>query len=270
MGFVWSILVLLAFVAGHMLCCILLEQVGLREQISWRERIPGFLMACTGTLGAILLVYPVTELWNALGIDGSFRLSFWRYLQPLGIFGLVLQFLFLALLTDFLIYWRHRLEHSLFWRIHAVHHSPRKLHAANDIAHPLQVFYNFFLVTIPLSLVTVDGPAMPAALAGFISMMSVYIHSPVVMHAGPLRRFLVDNRFHRVHHSIEERHFHKNFGICFSIWDHLFGTAYEPGEEWPAVGLSDVAPPQTIADYLLLPFRKGQQDEDEPLPVKVA
>jgi len=37
----------------------------------------------------------------------------------------------------------------------------------------------------------------------------------------------------------------------------LFGTAYFPrADEWPAVGLDDVPEPRTIADYLLMPFRK--------------
>jgi hypothetical protein len=41
------------------------------------------------------------------------------------------------------------------------------------------------------------------------------------------------------------------------LWDDLFGTAYFPrADEWPAVGLSDVAEPKTIADYLLMPFRR--------------
>ena len=65
---------------------------------------------------------------------------------------------------------------------------------------------------------------------------------------------IVDNRFHRIHHSLEERHFDKNFGICFSIWDFLFGTAYEPGDEWPHVGLADRMPPNSVREFLLHPF----------------
>lgn len=53
---------------------------------------------------------------------------------------------------------------------------------------------------------------------------------------------------------MEERHFDKNFGICFSFWDFLFGTAYDPGSEWPSVGLADMMPPSNVTEFLLYPF----------------
>lgn len=238
-----------------MLCCVLIEQVGLRELISWRERMPGLAMNCVGTAGSFLLIWPLSKLWATLGIPNQIMLPVWRLFQPLGGLGQGLHFLFLVMLADLLAYWRHRAEHLIFWSIHSVHHSPRKLHAANDIAHPFAMFYNFLFISIPLSLVGVDGPVLPMSIGILVGMLSICIHSPVVMHAGPFQRFIVDNRFHRIHHSNEPRHFHKNFGTCFSCWDYLFGTAYTPGEEWPDVGLADVPAPRTIRDYLLLPFR---------------
>lgn len=91
-----------------------------------------------------------------------------------------------------------------------------------------------------------------------LAILTYYIHSPIDVHFGPLRKLLVDNRFHRIHHSIEPRHFDKNFGICFSLWDRWFGTAYDPSpDEWPDGGLADIDSPRTIRDYLLLPFRKS-------------
>ena len=92
-------------------------------------------------------------------------------------------------------------------------------------------------------------------------LLTYYIHASIGVHFGPLRKILVDNRFHRIHHSTEQRHFDKNFGICFSIWDRMFGTACDPvGDEWPKVGLANVDPPRTIADYFLMPFRLTQSE----------
>lgn len=255
-AFVSEMAATVAMSAVILLCCILVEQVAPRERIGWRERIPGFAMNCTGTAATFLLAWPLHGLWDAIGISSQVSIPLWRWLEPLGFFAFGLQFLFLALLADFLAYWRHRIEHRVLWRIHSVHHSPRELHAANDIGHPLQLFYNILFISIPLSLIEVTGPGLPFAVSLLIGMMSIYIHSPVEIHLGPLQRFIVDNRFHRIHHSIEQRHFDKNFGICFSCWDYLFGTAYSPGEEWPRVGLIDVPAPRTVADYFLLPFRK--------------
>jgi sterol desaturase/sphingolipid hydroxylase (fatty acid hydroxylase superfamily) len=33
---------------------------------------------------------------------------------------------------------------------------------------------------------------------------------------------------HQVHHSLEHRHWDKNMGFVFSLWDRLFGTLYVP------------------------------------------
>jgi sterol desaturase/sphingolipid hydroxylase (fatty acid hydroxylase superfamily) len=75
------------------------------------------------------------------------------------------------------------------------------------------------------------------------------------VHFGPLRHVLVDNRFHRIHHSLEERHFDKNFGITFSLWDQLFRTAHFPSaNEWPDVGIAGHAPPATLRDFLCYPL----------------
>lgn len=247
--------------AGTMLViCILLEQAGTMEKIGWRERGPGFAMNLVGSGATYLLTWPLAELWKGLGVPPLIQLPLWHYVAPLGWLGTAIHFLFLALFADFLAYWRHRFEHKVFWPIHAVHHSPRKLHAANDIGHPLQILYNILFISIPLSLVGIEGPVMPVALTLLMGAMSIMIHSPTRFHLGPLRRFVVDNRFHRIHHSLEKRHFDKNFGICFSCWDPLFGTAYDPKEEWPAVGLADTPPPRTVGDYLLLPFRKPDGD----------
>jgi sterol desaturase/sphingolipid hydroxylase (fatty acid hydroxylase superfamily) len=171
--------------------------------------------------------------------------------------------------SDFLVYWRHRAEHKWFWPIHVVHHSPTELHAANDIGHPAQVWINALFVSIPMSLIQFDGPGTPVYILFVVTLLTYYIHSPVDVHFGPLRKLLVDNRFHRIHHSLEERHFDKNFGICFSIWDRLFGTAYDPApEEWPSVGVAGVDPPRSLADYVLLPLRvagaEGGEETGEP------
>jgi len=111
---------------------------------------------------------------------------------------------------------------------------------------------HFFVVAVPLSFVDFGGPMMLAWV--LTSFNDMFIHSPIRPHYGPLRHILVDNRYHRVHHSIETRHFDKNFGIMFTIWDRLFGTASFPKrDEWPAVGVESLAPPRTIADYILRP-----------------
>ena len=253
-------LVALAYGVGTSLilfaAVILIEHVGPIERYSMRARIPGLLMNFVGTILTIFMMYPIAKLWDALGIGPAITLPLWDWLEPLGMTGYLLQFVFLILVADFLAYWRHRAEHIWFWPIHAVHHCPRELHAANDIGHPLQAFFSLAFIGIPMSLIQVEGPTVPFVVGSFISMLSIYIHSPIELHFGGLRKVVVDNRYHRIHHSLEEKHFDKNFSICFSIWDYLFGTAYDPRDEWPEVGVADVPPPRTIGEYLRLPFSR--------------
>lgn len=244
-----TLLVLLALLTG-----IVLEHVGPLERYTLRARLPGFLMNAVGTFLSFALVGPVSHAWQAIGLGTLLTVPLWRWLEPLGILGYATQIALLVAFADFLAYWRHRAEHAWFWRIHVVHHAPRELHAANDIAHPLQAVYSFGFIAVPLSLIQFDGPDTPFVVGAIVILAAIYIHSPVQWHFGPLRRLFVDNRFHRIHHSLEERHFDKNFGIFLSVWDHLFGTAYEPGEEWPAVGVAGVNPPRTVVEYLALPL----------------
>lgn len=238
------------------LICSVLERFAPLERYSLAARVPGILMNAAQMVFSVALMWPLQKLWGALGIRALATIPLWRWLAPLGTAGIIIQWLIGVLIADFFIYWRHRAEHKWFWPIHAVHHAPPELHAANDIGHPAQAWTNALFVSIPLSLIQFDGPATPAVILFMVTLLSYYIHCPIDVHFGPLRKVLVDNRFHRIHHSLEERHFDKNFAICFSIWDRLFGTAYDPAsDEWPSVGIAGVVPPRSLTDYLLLPFR---------------
>jgi sterol desaturase/sphingolipid hydroxylase (fatty acid hydroxylase superfamily) len=112
------------------------------------------------------------------------------------------------------------------------------------------------IIAIPVSLVTVDyGPTVPV-IALLTWLQVVFLHSPTTISFGALRVILADNRFHRIHHSLERQHFDKNFSNIFSFWDRLFGTAYFPQKgEWPAVGLAEIAQPANVREWFDLPLR---------------
>jgi sterol desaturase/sphingolipid hydroxylase (fatty acid hydroxylase superfamily) len=243
--------------------CTIIEHISPIERHSLKARLPGLAMNLMLVPLTMAAAWPLSQLWQIFAVGKLVTIPLWTWLQPLGVAGYFLQCLVLALIGDFLIYWRHRTEHKVLWPIHAVHHSPTELHAANDIGHPMQIWFSIIFITIPMSLVQIDGPGTPLAVGFVFQLMTFYIHSPVDVHFGPLRKVLVDNRFHRIHHSLEPRHFDKNFGIYFSIWDRWFGTAYDPApDEWPDVGLANVEPPRTIHDYLLLPFRMAREEQN--------
>ena len=172
-------------------------------------------------------------------------LSAWAWTAPSRRSSAVLT---AAIVNDFFFYWSHRVQHRWLWRYHAVHHSIRELNAVNSYHHASEAMISLLLYTIPTSLIVSDvGPALPyISLALWLHI--VWIHSPTRAHFGPLRALFVDNRYHRIHHSLEERHFDRNFGAFTTLWDRLFGTAYFPArDQWPDVGLAPIDEPRTVA-----------------------
>jgi sterol desaturase/sphingolipid hydroxylase (fatty acid hydroxylase superfamily) len=250
-----------AQIAIIIIVCVIAEQISPLEKLSWRDRLPGFAMNMVQVPLMIVAAWPIYGLCRSLGVGRFATIPLARWVAPLGVIGFALEVLVLILVADFLAYWRHRVEHKVFWRIHMIHHAPTEVHAANTLGHPLQMWYTILFIGIPMTVIHIDSPAVPATVTFIVVLLTYYIHASVGVHFGPLRKVLVDNRFHRIHHSTETHHFDKNFGICFSIWDRMFGTAYDPvGDEWPSVGLANVDPPRTIADYLLMPFRLTESE----------
>lgn len=237
--FLRSLLVPVATVAIVLPFIILIEMVSPKDRYALRDRFPAAIIRVALPAFVLALSWPLNRLWAQIGVEPVVNLSG---------FPAWLRILTALVFVDFLRYWEHRLEHRVWWPVHSVHHSVRKLNAANAYSHPLLAIPEFFVLTIPLSFVDWGGPMLIAwVLTTFNDM---FIHSPITAHYGPLRHVFVDNRFHRIHHSLEPEHFDKNFGLMFTLWDRLFGTAYFPEpEQWPAVGVDGLSPPTRMLDY---------------------
>lgn len=223
-----------------------------RERMRLAERAGGLIFLLAGAMVAAAAAVAAASLRPVLGI------------HPVALHttagGPLLAAVCLALWVDFQFYVSHRIEHRFLWRFHQVHHSIRHLSAANSYHHWTEPLW---LATIGLPLLFVDvaiGPTL-GLLTLLFRVQQFYIHSSTRPHFGPLRRLLIDNRYHRIHHSVEPAHHHKNFGAMTPLWDWLFGTMYQPAaHEWPAVGLADVTPPDSLADWLKIPpLRDGPQ-----------
>lgn len=232
-----------------------------KTRASFGVRASGFIF--------LLAVAPVTAV-VAAGIEGlRDALGIVPVLHFHGGFGsAVVAAVVAALWVDLQFYLVHRLEHRFLWRFHAVHHSIRHLSAANSYHHWTEPLMGLPLA-IPLLFVDVQiGPAF-VLLAFLFRFQQFYIHSSAGAHFGPLRWLLVDNRYHRIHHSVEPQHHDRNFGAMSPLWDWLFGTLHMPkSSEWPDVGLKDVDQPAGLADWSSLPWRLGDgpglRDPDGP------
>lgn len=227
-----------------------LEVIWPRNAYPLRRRLPGLGFNIATTIGGGVLVSSLSMLWARAGVTAI-------VLVPIrGVLGDVLSVATSLLFFDLIEYWNHRFQHRFLWRIHVVHHSQTELHAANDYAHFTERGLRFLLFVVPLSLINFDFAPTPVLVVFIRSALEFYIHSPTKLHFGPASAILVDNRFHRIHHSLEPRHFDKNFGILFSFWDRMFGTVYDPRpSEWPDTGVEGLQPPRSLLDYLVFPLR---------------
>ena len=222
------------------------------EQAPSSARLKGVLFAAVYAPFAFVTTLVLSAIWHAIGVTPLLP-----DLAPPGLprpVGVIVAALAAAFIGDFFYYWAHRAQHRFFWRFHAVHHSVRRMSGAAAYHHVTETFFKIVLYAAPLSLLTQDPYGMPV-IGALISLQGNYLHSPTRLHFGPLGRYLVDNRFHRIHHAIEPQLHDKNFGVFTTLWDSLFGTAYFPAkDEWPATGVADFPEPAGVVDYLTAPF----------------
>jgi sterol desaturase/sphingolipid hydroxylase (fatty acid hydroxylase superfamily) len=83
-------------------------------------------------------------------------------------------------------------------------------------------------------------PEMTAIVAGiYVLPDGVLFHLNARISLGRLSLVINNPQYHRIHHSIEPRHFSKNFCKMLPVFDVIFGTAWNPGkDEFPKTGLA--------------------------------
>jgi sterol desaturase/sphingolipid hydroxylase (fatty acid hydroxylase superfamily) len=249
---------LFAFAATALLLLVMCvtELVAPINRHPMKSKLPGAVFSLINGAATVWLLAALGWAWTLLSVKPLLRVHVSSWTGELAAIGVSLLF------YDFLVYWNHRFQHRFLWRFHALHHCQTELNAANSYAHFSERGFRFLLLVLPLSLLQFDFPATPFVIVGLQKILELYIHSPTEIHLGPLSGILVDNRFHRIHHSLEERHFEKNFGILFSIWDRLFGTAYWPkAGEWPETGVAGIVPPRSIGEYIIFPLLRADPAE---------
>lgn len=231
-----------------------------RGEQSIATRLPGLLFWLLWLPVSAGIAAGFHALWNALGIRALITIPL--EFSWMGVAAIIATPLAAAAIYDFFFYWCHRAEHRWLWRFHAVHHSIRDMNTVNAFHHITEPLFQAVMILLPASLIANDTGIVAPLMIVLLHFQASLIHSPVKLHLGPLGALIVDNRFHRIHHSLEERHFDKNFGAFTTIWDHLFGSAHVPAKnEWPAVGLAEIDQPRGVGAWLTLPWRYGRQEE---------
>jgi sterol desaturase/sphingolipid hydroxylase (fatty acid hydroxylase superfamily) len=152
-------------------------------------------------------------------------------------------------LTDLANYGGHVAMHRIpvLWRLHAVHHSSERLDwLATARVHPVDLALSITMASLPTYALgfTVDEPWLLTFLFlyPFLAHANAHVRLPV------LDRVIVSPELHHWHHAADRAAHNHNYGAILSVWDRLFGTAYEPGGFPTDYGTGDRA--LADADYL--------------------
>lgn len=151
----------------------------------------------------------------------------------------VVQVLEVVILSDFFIYWAHRLQHSIpfLWRFHKVHHSAEHLDwLAAHREHPLDSIYTIGIINLPAFIL-----GFPLeTLAGFIAfrgIWAIYIHSNVRLPLPFLRKIIGSPELHHWHHDLNRKA--GNYANVSPLMDVIFGTYVCPDHEPEAFGIEE-------------------------------
>lgn len=172
-----------------------------------------------------------------------------------------LQAIEVMVMSDFLIYWGHRLQHNVgfLWRFHKVHHSAEKLDwLAAHREHPLDSIYTIGLINLPAFIVGFPLETLSALIA-FRGIWAIYIHSNVRLPIGSLRKIIGAPELHHWHHDLDRDA--GNYANLSPIMDIIFGTYVCPDHEPERFGINEVSSTNYIGQlvYPMLPERLGNK-----------
>jgi sterol desaturase/sphingolipid hydroxylase (fatty acid hydroxylase superfamily) len=153
---------------------------------------------------------------------------------------------------------------SKFWEISnlCLHH-PKE----TERVHPLQILFSRIVggvlpFALGFSVESVAVVFLALSKWGYFGHANIKIPLDGVVYRvlRPLHLIFVTPRFHHWHHSYETHNV--NYGVSFSFWDRLFGTAHYPEDHsWPErYGIPDVHPKtwpaQMVHPFLTLNWQK--------------
>lgn len=191
----------------------------------------------------------------------------------------VLIGLLLVLANDFGVYWTHRLHHEMpaLWPFHSVHHSAEIMTPMTAYRkHPVYDVFSTIIRTAMygilqgLLIAFFIGKVEIAVIAGtnafyflFNLLGSNIRHSHVWLSYGRvLEHVLISPAQHQIHHSLATRHWNRNYGEVFAIWDWMFGSLYVPNHyeeiKYGIEGrIGEDQPHKTLTDALVVPMMES-------------
>ena len=176
------------------------------------------------------------------------------------------QTILAVLLADIGITLVHYASHRVgaLWRLHAVHHSVRRMYGLNGLMkHPLHQFLETLGGVAPLLLLGVPHQILQLLVVA-VALQLLLQHSNVAYFTGPLKYVFAVNVVHRFHHLNSAKEGDVNFGLFTSLTDRLLGTAFYDADR--RIGRGDLGIegeinyPTGYLDQLIQPFRGAAKE----------
>jgi len=147
--------------------------------------------------------------------------------------------------VDFLFFFAHFLMHRIpvLWHFHETHHSAETLTLATVYrTHPVEDAVNAVVSAIAGACVVLPYEASSGTETGLLTFYGVNIvlfaffvvafqlrHSHIWLSYGPVLSYIfISPAQHQIHHSVDPKHWNRNYGFTFAIWDLLFRSLYVP------------------------------------------
>ena len=194
----------------------------------------------------VLFVLDYVSVWIDSIVPATFRNAVSE--QPFYV-----QAFEVIIMSDFLIYWGHRLQHKVdfLWRFHKVHHSSAHLDwLAAHREHSVDSIYTVGIINLPAIVAGFDLDALATVIA-FRGIWAIYIHSNVRLNIGPLKMIIGSPDLHHWHHDIERDA--GNYANISPLMDKMFGTYVCPPAEPENFGIKEPFA-QNYAGQLLQPL----------------
>ena len=173
-----------------------------------------------------------------------------------------------VLLLDMLIYWQHRLFHTvpMLWRFHKMHHADSHVDTTTGLRfHPVEIAMSLGIKAAAVVILGVPAIAIvifEVALNGFALFNHANIRLPQKWD-DRIGLVLITQRLHRIHHSQAKNESNSNYGFSVSWWDRLF-KSFTPrakqSDETLSIGQQDVPAVKenaSIRALLLQPFKSN-------------
>lgn len=156
----------------------------------------------------------------------------------------IVSYTFVAFaISDLSYYFAHRIQHKVpwLWEFHKVHHSAKVMTPATlHRAHPIDVWMSVSFRMVSLGIASGVFYYFYPNLEGFMTILGINAfligsyfvganlrHSHVWLPFGPkAEHVFMSPAQHQIHHSEQVKHYDKNFGSFFSLWDWIFGSLY--------------------------------------------